>query len=457
MTLLTISTAAMMTSNVVAPSGTDRRYCATITPNEVSCGETVIFTLTITNDASSEDDIGSIDINIGSDWTGVTAPTVTSTNPAGLSWTGSLSGNDPRLAADGTDDRNELDPGESLTATFSATAPATLDNSQCGDFYECYTFDLTVYDDRNFGGSQFSKYPSGSCYEPKICVSCFECTQTTTETTTELDTTTETTIETFSDCTITTDTITETATELDTTTETTTETTTATTTIATIEECYTGDGGVSNFGKIRCEGANIIVGAASGPFVWNGAAGTQPADWIDATASTIWDLNTVGVLYWDNNPTEVNQATGATVLPGHEVMSGGPIVNAPVKYYESTKLAPIYYKATGGYARFFDSSTDTQIVGAQLLGSDIGPSKDMFVIQILQKPGTDADPKYALICYGFAGRGTLASSIYFKTVIEPNLSSYTDSYYIVQWNDTNGNSYPDMPSTDTYTVIASGP
>ena len=284
-------------------------------------------------------------------------------------------------------------------------------------------------------------------------------TTSTTETSTaEYPTITETITETatlsLTDCTTTIGTTTETMTE--TTIEATTETTTATSTITTTEECYTGDGGVSNFGKIRCEGANIIVGAPSGPFIWNGAAGTQPADWIDATASTIWDLNIVGVLYWDNDPTEVNQVTGQTILSGHEVMSGGPLVNAPVKYYEGQKLAPIYYKSSGGYARFFDSSTDTQITGTQLLESQIGSSKDMFVIQIFQKPGTDADPEYALICYGFAGRGTLAASIYFKTIIEPNLSSYTESYYIVQWDDTNGNSYPDMPSTDTYTVIASG-
>jgi hypothetical protein len=276
----------------------------------------------------------------------------------------------------------------------------------------------------------------------------------TTEYPTITETITETTTLTSNDCTTTIGTTTETT--METIIEVTTETTTDTTTITTTEDCYTGDGGVSNFGKIRCEGANIIVGAASGPFIWNGAAGTQPADWIDATASTLWDLNTVGALYWDNDPTEVNQATGETILPGHEVMSGGPLVNAPVKYYEGQKLAPIYYKATGGYAMFFDSSTDTQITGAQLLESQIGPNKDMFVIQLLQKPDTESDPEYAMICYGFAGRGTLASSIYFKTVIEPNLSSYTESYYIVQWDDTNGNSYPDMPSTDTYTLIASG-
>ena len=61
-----------------------------------------------------------------------------------------------------------------------------------------------------------------------------------------------------------------------------------------------------------------------------------------------------------------------------------------------------------------------------------------------------------MLSYGYGGLGTLSASIYFKEVIEPNLSSYTEAYYIVQWDDTNDNSHPDVPGTDTYTPIASG-
>jgi hypothetical protein len=285
---------------------------------------------------------------------------------------------------------------------------------------------------------------------------------TTTKTTTKTTTVTDCT-DTITDCTATT-TVTSVTTEPTTITTTFTDCATtltectATTTITAAEECYNGDGGISNFGKIMCEGPNVIVGATALPEIWRGAAGTVPADWIDATAAALlWGLCFDGVLYWDHDGTEVDQATGETQLVGHEIMSGGPLVNAPVKYYEGQKLAPVYYKGSGGYARFFDSSTDTQIVGAQLLGSEIGASKDMFVIMIMQKPGTDADPQYAIMAYGFAGRGTLASSVYFKTTIEPNLSSYTMDWIIVQWEDTNGNAHPDIPGTDTFTVIATGP
>ncbi|MFC1506153.1 hypothetical protein ACFLQ6_03685 [Thermoproteota archaeon] len=276
-------------------------------------------------------------------------------------------------------------------------------------------------------------------------------TTSTTECPTVTETFTQTITETFTDCTTTIGTTT------------TTDTTTATTTITTTEDCYLGDGGVSNFGKIQCEGPNVIVGASEEIGIWQGAVGTFPADWIDATAAALlWGLCTDGTLFWDHNTTEVNQGTGATILAGHEIMSGGPFVNGPVKYYEGAKLAPVYYKTFAGKPNFFstegtnDTVDDVQIVAAELSWSEVGPRKDMFIVELFQKPGTEADPEYAVISYGYGGRGTLAASIYFKTVIEPNLSSFTDSYYIVQWDDTNGNVHPDMPGTDTYTLVASG-
>ncbi len=273
-------------------------------------------------------------------------------------------------------------------------------------------------------------------------------TTSTTESPTVTETVTETITETFTDCT--------------TTIGTTTETTTAATTITTTEDCYLGDGGLSNFGAIQCEGPNVIVGATDSG-LWYGAAETFPADWIDATsAALLWGLCDDGALYWDFDSSEVNQTTGATILAGHEIMSGGPFVNAPVKYYEEQKLAPLYYKTVGNKANFFstegtpDIDNDVQILSSELPWSQVGPSKDMFMVELFQKPGTESDPDYVVISYGYGGRGTLAASIYFKTVIEPNLSTHTDSYHIVQWDDTNGNTHPDMPGTDTYTLVASG-
>jgi hypothetical protein len=480
--MLTISATAIMMSN--ASAGTTRKYCATISPTDVDCGETVTFTVTFTNDASSEDDIGSIRIYIGSEWTGVTTPIVTATNPAGLSWTGSLNGNDPRLNA--VNSSQELDAGESVTATFNATAPSSL--SGCGGYYGCFTWDLDVYDNRDWTSDyNHPKFDtaSGCSGDFTVCVTCITCT-TATETTTEWDTTTETTTETFSDCTITSGTVTETTTEWDTTTETTTETfsdciitsgtvtetttqwDTTTETTTEIQECEggcpdnRGSTGVSLFAEIRCENPTIIVGGTSEVDLWRKPVGTTYAFFIDATGATLlWGLCQDGTLYWDIDPTAVNQATGQSLINGHEIRSGGPVVNGPVHYDEATKNSPVYYKPVSGKGTFWTTQgtpgtgDDAQISGAQLSFAELGPSKDMFIVQLYQKPGSDP-AKYVLEIYGLEGRGTLAGAVWFKTVVEPNLESFTDGYYVVQWADGNNNGHPDVPPTDTYTIVAQG-
>jgi hypothetical protein len=90
-------------------------------------------------------------------------------------------------------------------------------------------------------------------------------TETVTDCTTTVDTETVTETSTFTDCITTVDT--ETVTDISTFTDCTEiiATETVTTTVVTTEECYLGEGGVSNFGTIQCEGPNVIVGATEIP------------------------------------------------------------------------------------------------------------------------------------------------------------------------------------------------
>jgi hypothetical protein len=177
----------------------------------------------------------------------------------------------------------------------------------------------------------------------------------------------------------------------------------------------------------------------------------------------MWGLCEDGVLWWDIDPTAVSQSgsdPGQPLVSGHIIMSGGPKVNGPVKYYEANKIAPVYFKAVSGSYTFFSTEgtpgtgDDVQIAGAALTFEEHSIQKDMFVIELFQ---IGDGPDYAVIIYGFGGRGTLAGAVYFKTVIEPDLSSYTRDYYIVQWDDTNNNGHPDIPGTDTYTAISPSP
>jgi hypothetical protein len=321
-------------------------------------------------------------------------------------------------------------------------------------------------------------------------------TETTTETTTSNTTTddissttvcptvTETVIETitetetFTDCITTIGATTEVITATTTNTETVTDYTATvteiivTTTTETATDCTEcpdsycidlGTTGLSLFGTIKCEGTNVYVGGTIDAVGSRKPSGTSVADSSDAAAATLlWGMCSDGALYWDIDNASVSQTDGHTLVAGHEVMSGGPIVNGPVRYYEKQKLAPLYFARVSGKANFFstegtpETSDDTQIIDAQRARSEIGLHKDVFVIELFQKPGTEVNPEYVVISYGYTARGTLAASIYFKEVIEPNLSNYTDAYYIFQWDDTNNNSHPDVPGTDTFTLITSG-
>jgi hypothetical protein len=168
-----------------------------------------------------------------------------------------------------------------------------------------------------------------------------------------------------------------------------------------------------------------------------------------------------GALFWDLDDTIISQVDGEPLVDRDMITSGGPFINGPVLYLESRYIAPAYFKSFSGKASFWsnagtpgDASDDSVITGIQeasLAWGDVGISKDIFMVELFE-----FDNNYYMVCYGAAGRGTLASSVYFKTQIEPNLSSYTDSYYVVIWEDTNGNGHPDIPGTDTYTEIASG-
>jgi hypothetical protein len=473
--ILSMSGTPIMTTNntdVSAVEETEDRcirwYCPTLTPTtDVICGETVAFTLTITSNALCQDTIGSVKMEWDTDWTGLTTPVVTSTS-SGKAWSASLDGNTIKLKADGTDATNELAAGEHVTVTFSATAPTVLD-SDCGGYYECYEWDkygdgekefLKVYTSRNWDGNHFYT----TCGYPTVCVTCVTCTETVTDCTEIITTETVTDTETVSDCTeiIATETVTDC-----TATATTTIVTTTTETATDCPEPFCDDlgtTGLSLFGTIKCEGPSVIVGATSDPDLWRAApAGTQFAMFIDSTAAALlWGICFDGHLYWDVDSSVVDQGTGETSGTGHEVISGGPVVNAPVKWYEGQKLAPVYYKTVSGKANFFSTEgtpgtgDDVQLVDAQLAWSEVGPRKDIFVIELLQEEGSDC-AEYVVIGSSYAGRGTLAASVWFKTVVDPNLSAFTAPYYIVQWDDTNANGHPDVPISeggeDTYTQL----
>ncbi|MGB6680258.1 MAG: hypothetical protein WBF08_02895 [Candidatus Bathyarchaeia archaeon] len=201
---------------------------------------------------------------------------------------------------------------------------------------------------------------------------------------------------------------------------------------------------------------HTIVGGTSGDVRLNKPAGTAYAAWIDSTGGgVLLGMSENGHFCWDTDTAFIDQTTGEpTGVPsgGTLVLSGGPIVNGPVKYYElnrATENTPAYYAKVSGLMSFLRSSDDQVL--ASLTPTD---THDMFIIEIFQ----DSDSRTVIIVYGFAGRGTLAGALYF--VDNADVFDGNTGYWIYEWTDnpTDGTlTHPDPPGTDVFTLITSGP
>jgi len=143
----------------------------------------------------------------------------------------------------------------------------------------------------------------------------------------------------------------------------------------------------------------------------------------------------------DTDGSLVDQSSGAPQFNDKAaVISGGPVVQVLVKYYESNRIAPVYFKMDNKNCYWYNRN------GTRIDATGLKPTSqnDMFLVEHF----LDDDGNAILIVYGYGGQGTFAGAKYFKTVIHPNIRSYTHSYYIYQWLDTNNDYFPDLDEID---------
>jgi hypothetical protein len=154
----------------------------------------------------------------------------------------------------------------------------------------------------------------------------------------------------------------------------------------------------------------------------------------------------------DTDASLVDCVTGAPKISNAAiVMSGGPGVQVLVKYFEGTRLAPVYYQLDGSTAYWYRSD-GTRIDPTAMALSDLTAGhKDIFVVEHFP----DASGNAVLVIYGYGGKGTFAGGQFFKAIIYPNIASYTHTYYIFQWNDANGDGFVDLSEIQT-TPVAYG-
>jgi len=142
---------------------------------------------------------------------------------------------------------------------------------------------------------------------------------------------------------------------------------------------------------------------------------------------------------------KVNQVTGAPLFTGNVVLFGGRLANKVVKYYEDNGYALITFSMDSTYYKFMKGSTAVY----QVARSSYVPSKeDYFVVQIYL-----VGSRTVFSMWGLSEPGTYASGLYFADIIDPNLASYTQGYYICKWTDLNNDG---IQQSNEITLVASG-
>jgi len=185
-------------------------------------------------------------------------------------------------------------------------------------------------------------------------------------------------------------------------------------------------------------------------------SGSDPVGFM--LTGNIFDDSGIGFIYAHRGPprilfprtdaTRINQATGAPTWIDYTnlVTLGGRAANPTTRYYEDNWLAPIRAVVnSNGTVSILRGSTLQ--LNVQL--SSINQSNDYFVMQVL----SDGARK-VVILWGIQQWGTYAAGVYFDGKWFGDMASLTAGWYIIRWQDLNGNGVPDYLTE--FTTVASG-
>jgi hypothetical protein len=165
-------------------------------------------------------------------------------------------------------------------------------------------------------------------------------------------------------------------------------------------------------------------------------------------ASCVPATTIVDVSQFATGVTEVGSGRPITG-PGNTFITGGGGYGQTGVQYMEQSLTALYLTGDGttGQIRKRDG---TAIVDVQ--GSTLTSQHDFFYVQLT------VEPKSGTLCFsgvGMLSPGTLAAGYYVGSVMIPNRSTYTSSWYVYQWDDTNGDSVAD--NGDTFSLVMQGP
>jgi hypothetical protein len=134
--------------------------------------------------------------------------------------------------------------------------------------------------------------------------------------------------------------------------------------------------------------------------------------------------------------------------PGNTFITGGGYYGQTGVAYMEKSITPLYLTTDGTTAQIKPRS-GTAIVNVNV--STLTSQHDYFYVQL------SVEPKSGTLCFssvGMGGPGTVAAGYYVSQAMIPNLSSYTSSWYVYQWQDANSDF---APSLDEITLVMAGP
>ncbi|MFC1506248.1 hypothetical protein ACFLQ6_04160, partial [Thermoproteota archaeon] len=153
----------------------------------------------------------------------------------------------------------------------------------------------------------------------------------------------------------------------------------------------------------------------------------------------------------DTDSMIVDTGTGMIILDNSTIiLFGGPLVNAPVNYYETNRIAPLYWQNIGGtYYWYVANGTRIDETGMPFSQIAAG-NQDMFVVESF----LDCSDNKIFTIYGYGWKGTFAGGKFFKFVVYPDIDSYTDSFYVFKWTDDNSDGFVDLDEIDTTPIVS---
>ena len=127
--------------------------------------------------------------------------------------------------------------------------------------------------------------------------------------------------------------------------------------------------------------------------------------------------------------------------------AGGSFAQPFVNWYESSGRSPVSDSSTSTVASLSNAGS---VIFSEPV-ANLGPSLDYFALEFVRSEPTGP---LSVIGYGFYAPGTAAAAWYFEHRVLAQRATFTAGWYVVRWNDLDGDHLPS--EADQFTMLRSG-